>query len=40
MAAGATFGLHRYMFINERTLFVGVTFEANGVSLRQSANLA
>jgi len=40
MAAGATLGLHRYMFVNERTLFVGVTFEADSVSLRHSLNLA
>jgi len=28
------------MFVNERTLFVGVTFEADSVSLRHSLNLA
>jgi hypothetical protein len=40
MATGAALRLDRYMFVDKRPLFIGVAFETDSVSLRQSAHLA
>jgi len=39
VATGAAFRLHRYMFINEGTLLVGVTLNANLIPTGKSSDL-
>jgi len=39
MATGAALGLHRHVFVDERTLLVDVALVANGIAARQASQL-